>query len=171
MMETERLVAVDPKVHPALGLFHLDNISAALKASSWNVNQEVALLTRIALDKKVNARVSMEAADRIRQIVKESAILHGYIQRLSVSQEHLTDASGHVTTSTRISSNQFLSKKHDDPTSTISMLEAGLEIHKKQPQLNAERRTLRLIPADSADDPNEKEPDNEPTRVGDRVSE
>lgn len=162
MMETERLVAVDPKVHPALGLFHLDNISAALKEASWDVKREIALLTRIAEDRKVNARVSMEAAERIRSIVKDSAILHGYIQRLSMSQEHLTDANGQTITSTRISSDQFLSKKHGDPDSTLAKLEAGLEIHKKQPQLNAERRTLRLIPAANADEPNDKEPDNDP---------
>ncbi len=144
-METERLVAVDSAVdHPALGLFHLENISEALKEASWNVKREMALLTRIALDPKVNARVSMEASDRIRAIVKESAIMEGYIQRLSMSQEHLTDANGQTITSTRISRDRFLAGA--DPASTLSKLEAGLKIQEKQPQLNAERRTPRLIP-------------------------
>lgn len=151
-VDTERLVSVDKAAeHPALELFNLEHISKALRASSWSVNAEMAILTRIAQDRKVNARVSMEAADRIRQIVKESAILSGYIRRLSVSKEHLIDESGRTITSTRISSDQFLAAADTEGASTLDKLEAGLEISAKQPQLNAERRTLRLIPAANAD--------------------
>ena len=141
-MDTERLVVAPGKAPPALGLFLLDEISAALENASWDVKQEVALYVKIAQSDGVNARVRLEAAEKIRQITKESAILQGYIQRLSMSQEEITDADGHTITSTRISGDRFMT----DPDSTLAKLQAGTELHAKHPQLNDDRRAPRLTP-------------------------
>ena len=141
-MSDERLVVADTEKPPtALGLFLLDNISNAMLANQWDVQREFRMYAEIACDSTVRAAVRMDAAQRMRTIAKEGAILAGYIRAFEVTSEQDL---GSVTVSTKVTGGGFLS----NPSDTLSKLQEGLDLHKQQPQLNAGRRSPRLVPGD-----------------------
>ena len=150
-MSDERLVVVETeKIPAALGLFLLGNISDAMLENQWDVQREFRMYAEIACDPKVRAAVRMDAAQRIRTIAKEGAILAGYIRAFEVTSEQDV---GTVTMTTKVTGGGFLS----NPSDTLAKLQEGLSLHDQQPQLNAGRRSPRLIPGNpesTGGDPN-----------------
>ena len=140
MPTDERLVADEISKAPvALELFLLPQISDAMQAVTWDVRAEIGMLAEIAQDTNVRAAVRMDAAQRIREIVKEAAVLSGYIRSVMMTSEHQADA-GSITVS--VTGDRFLG----DHEETLRKLQEGMALHAKQPQLNAGRRAPRLVP-------------------------
>lgn len=132
------------KAPEALGLFLLPQISDAMQAVTWDVKAEIGLLAEIAQDSNIRAAVRMDAAQRIREIVKDGAILSGYIRSVMMTAEQHGDA-GNITVS--VTGDRFLGSQAE----TLRKLEEGLALHAKQPQLNAGRRAPRLVPVAGGD--------------------
>ena len=164
MKTDERLIDAEVgqlKAPVALEMFLLPNISDAMLAVAWDVKAEIGLLSEIAQDEGTRASVRMDAAQRIREIVKEGAILSGYIRSVMMTSEQATDT-GNITVS--VTGDRFLG----DADETLRKLEEGMALHAKQPQLNAGRRAPRLRPGEPipGKEP-EKEPDNESPSTSD----
>lgn len=81
-----------------MSFFTLKGLDLGLKATNWTIEQELRVLTEIALDKDEESTTRMGAVKMIRDHLKEGLILEGGIQQMSARRVRNVDGAEVVET-------------------------------------------------------------------------